>query len=517
MTPKYPIGIQDFAKLRDEEFIYIDKTEDIYKLLKDGKYFFLSRPRRFGKSLLLSTIKYLFMGRRELFRGLWIDSSNFDWTPRPVFHFDFANVDTSSVSSLEIHINAHLCPWERKYGLDSGQLDFSRRFYNILEAACSQSGQRCVVLIDEYDKMLVNNMIQPELHEAIRRVLRPLYSNLKSADQFIHFGMLTGGSRFAQLSLFSDLNNLLDISLDKTFATICGVTEGEMLRYFTPGIENLAATYRTDFDGIMKRLKRQYDGYHFAPESDDIYNPYSLLCALQQSKLGYFWFKRGTPTFLVQQISASDRSLSELLAPVADGISLEYSDSGTTSVTDLLFQTGYLTIKGYDWETDIYQLGIPNEEVKRGLYQSLLPAYNGKDSNLNTTLLSGMRSALMAGDANRFVEQLQSLMAGVGYDLTEKKKEIYFENNLYLILKLLGLFVTTEFKTSAGRCDVVIYVPEYVYVIELKLGRSAAEALNQINSRHYALPFTTDGRRVIKIGINISPDTRTADEWLVEE
>lgn len=516
MTPKYPIGVQDFADLRSRGFVYVDKTEHIYRLVGEGKYYFLSRPRRFGKSLLISTIKYLFQGRRDLFDGLWIAGSDFDWTPRPVFHIDLANIDPSHPKYLEMAIDDQLSSWEGEYGLENDNLDFSRRFYNLLRRAAERTGRRCVVLIDEYDKTLVNNLERPELHDAMRVILRPLYSNLKAADEYIHFGMLTGVSRFSKLSIFSDLNNLLDISLSDDFAEICGVTESELLATFTSGIEALAQRYGSTGDDMLRRLKQRYDGYHFAREAVDIYNPYSLICAFRDRRLGYYWFSSATASFIVRQIQSADRNLQDALQPLADGFMLETADGSGNSLTDMLFQTGYLTIKSYDWDTDTYKLGIPNREVERGLFQSLLPLYSGKDDDMTGMLLGKMRDCLLRGDADRFVEYLQGLMAGVGYDLTEKKKEIYFENNLYLIFKLLGLTVQTEFKTSAGRCDVVVTVPGYVYVIELKLGKNAAEAMAQINERGYALPFKTDSRRVIKIGINISPQTRTVDDWTVE-
>lgn len=516
MTVKYPIGIQDFAKLREGDFIYVDKTEQIYNLLHEGAYIFLSRPRRFGKSLLMSTIKYLFLGERQLFKGLWIDSSDYDWTPKPVFHFDFANLDTTVISSLEISINAHLSRWEHEYVIDAAGLDFSQRFYNLLKYASNQTSQRCVVLIDEYDKMLANNLHRPQLHDEARNILRPLYSNLKAADQYIHFAMLTGVSRFSKLSIFSDLNNLMDISLYDSFATICGITEDEMLSSFTEGIQSLAERYEMDYQQMVNKLKATYDGYHFTANCPDLYNPYSLITAFQGQSIGHFWFETGTPTFIVDHLKRTSEDVHELLSPIADGMTLASGSSADSSIIGMMFQTGYLTIKSYERDIDIYQLGVPNAEVESALFKFLLPLYTGRDSSMNQSTLYKMRMALLNGQSDRFVELLQGLMAGVAYDVSEKKKEIYFENNLYLILRLLGLFVNTEFKTSAGRCDVVIYAPKYIYVIELKLGHSAAEAMEQINSRQYALPFTTDSRQVIKIGINISPDTRTIDEWLVE-
>lgn len=516
MAAKYPIGIQDFKDLRERNFIYVDKTEHIYRLISEGKYYFLGRPRRFGKSLLISAIKYLFEGQRQLFRGLWIDSSDYDWTPRPVFHLDFANVDTSSVSALEIHINAQLDEWEHVYGLSKDNLNFSRRLYNLLKIACERSGQRCVVLIDEYDKMLTNNMQQPGLYDAIRDVLRPLYSNLKAADQYIYFAMLTGVSRFSRLSIFSDLNNLRDISLIDAYATICGITEYEMLTHYEEGIEMLAKKEGLSFEQTVSQLKAMYDGYHFTQECPDLFNPYSLNTAFQDQKIGYYWFETGTPTFIVDYLKQTSEDVRQLLAPIADGQTLSVGAGADASMLGMMFQTGYLTIKHYDSEVGMYRLGVPNKEVENALFRFLLPLYSGKEASINQTLLYQMRLALLSGEADTFVEYLQGLMAGVAYDLSEKKKEIYFENNLYIILKLLGLFVNTEFKTSVGRCDVVIYVPKYVYVVELKLGRSAQEAMAQINSREYALSFTTDNRRVVKIGINISPATRTVDEWLVE-
>ena len=515
MTLKYPIGIQDFASLRNDGYVYIDKTEDIYRLISLGRYYFLSRPRRFGKSLMLSTIKYIFEGRRELFEGLYIDSSDHDWTVRPVFHLDFASADVNTIEGLYDVIDTHLRKWEHLYEVSELSTTFSQRFYNVLQAACERSGQRVVVLIDEYDKMLVNNLHRPELHEEIRNLLRPVYANLKAADQYIHFAILTGVSRFSRLSIFSDLNNLLDISLDDRFSTLCGITEEEIRRFLAPGVEEFAQKEEVDFEGMMGLLKANYDGYHFSRNSPDIYNPFSLISALSKRELEHFWYATGTPSFLVKMMQHSDEDIREILNTKAFASELESSDTQHSNLTAVLFQTGYLTIKDFIKQRNAFVLGVPNHEVEKGLFETLLPQYAGRPSS--TSIILKIADAVDDGEPERFLSLLQSFLADIPYDLSKNKPEVYFENNLYIIFKLLGFYVTTEYRTSQGRVDIVLSTPKYVYVIELKLNGTAEDAIAQIEDRAYALPFATADRQIITIGIGFSQQTRNIDRWIIKE
>ena len=515
MSLRYPIGIQDFALLREDEYVYIDKTEEICRLFETGKNYFLSRPRRFGKSLMLSTIKYIFEGRRELFEGLYIDSSDHDWTVRPVFHLDFASADVNTIEGLYDVIDTHLRKWEHLYEVSELSTTFSQRFYNVLQAACERSGQRVVVLIDEYDKMLVNNLHRPELHEEIRNLLRPVYANLKAADQYIHFAILTGVSRFSRLSIFSDLNNLLDISLDDRFSTLCGITEDEIRRFLAPGVEEFAQKEEVDFEGMMGLLKANYDGYHFSRNSPDIYNPFSLISALSKRELEHFWYATGTPSFLVKMMQHSSEDIRDMLDVNSSGPSLSSSDTMHSKLTAVLFQTGYLTIKEYIKEDSEYRLGIPNHEVEVGLFNSLLPYYAGRNEDESESVLRKIRDAVRRGEPDRFLSLLQSFLADIPYDLSKNKPEVYFENNLYIIFKLLGFYVATEYRTSQGRVDIVLSTPKYVYVIELKLNGTAEDAIAQIKDRAYTLPFATADRQVITIGIGFSQQTRNIDRWII--
>lgn len=514
MAEKYPIGIETFSEIIEGGFVYADKSEIIYKLLTAGKYFFLSRPRRFGKSLMLSTIEAYFEGRRDLFKGLWLDRDDVDWTARPVLRFNFVMAG-SDLQDLQSVIKTHLSTWEEQYGVDAEDLSYGQRFFRIIEKAHQISGQKVAVLVDEYDKVLVNTMHDADLHEQMKSILKPLFSVLKAADRHIHFGILTGVSRFSKLSIFSDLNNLKDISLDSRYSTICGITEDEIRRYLHVGVAKFADVLEIGFDDMMRVLKENYDGYHFAAKSPDIYNPFSLINALDSREITHSWFESGTPSFLVEQIKNADEDLREVLAPLSTGDSMANSSAFDTGLTNLLYQTGYLTIKGFDREYDVYTLGIPNREVEKGLYQYLLPLYSGRDRSTNDTMLIKLRTCVLNREVDKFMEMLRSFLAGVPYDLSEDKHEIYFENNLFLIFKLLGLKVHTEYRTAQGRIDVVIETPKYIYVMELKLNGSAEDALRQISEKNYTLPFDIDGREVIRVGVNISKTTRTVERWIV--
>lgn len=513
---KYPIGVESFDRIIKENFIYIDKTEIIHRLIESGKYFFLSRPRRFGKSLMLSTIEAYFEGRRELFDGLWIDrATGVEWTPRPVFRLNFVDTE-SSLFGLQSTLEAHLGKWEQQYEIVDTKLNYSQRFSNVIAKAAQVSGQNVAVLIDEYDKVLLNTMHEPELHEQMKRILKPVFGVMKGADRYIHFGMITGVSRFSKLSIFSDLNNLEDVSLNPRYATLCGFTEDEIRQNLAAGITDFAHEMDTDFEGMMQILKDNYDGYHFACTSPDIYNPYSLIISLKNRRITHQWFESGTPTFLLERIFNSDEDIETLLSPLTSGGVLANMSLSDTDLTNMLYQTGYLTIKDYEPEDDVYTLGIPNREVEIGLYRSLLPLYTGKDPSVNEMILIKLRRAIRAGEIDKFMEILKSYLSGIPYSLANGKPEIYFENNLFLIFKMLSLDVQVETQTSEGRIDVLLRTSTHVYIMELKLNGTARDALRQIADKHYALPFATENRQVVRIGVSFSKATRTIEQWLVE-
>lgn len=513
----FPVGIETFSEIRERNYVYVDKTELIHRLVTSGKYYFLSRPRRFGKSLLLSTIEAFFEGRRDLFNGLAITRHEHSWEKHPVFHLNFVNAELSSEEGVNENIKRHIGYWEKEYGVTADISDLSQRFYNVIRLATEQSGKKAVVLVDEYDKALVSSFDNEELHNKFKAILKPIYGTLKAADRYICFGMITGVSRFSRLSIFSDINNLSDISLDSAYATICGITEDEMLRDCQHGIKKLSANAESSFDDTVALLKKSYDGYHFTSNCPDIYNPFSLFCAFEREKIGNYWFATGTPTFLMEKLRNSNTYLPALFHSEVDTTQLADIDSYSSSTIALLFQTGYLTIKGYDSEYESYFLGLPNREVANGFFKDLLPIYMDDRNGMSLSAVRGFCRQVNAGDAEGFISHLQAFLADIPYDLSKNKPEVYFENNIYIIFKLMGFTVETEYRTSAGRIDLLVKTKRFIYVIELKINGSAEDALAQIEEKNYSLPFTTDPRMLFKIGISFSPKTRNIDRWIIHE
>lgn len=515
MSQKYPVGIETFAEIIEGGYAYVDKTEVIYRITQSGKYFFLSRPRRFGKSLMLSTLEAYFEGRKDLFEGLWLGSAQgVDWTPRPVFRLNFVEADSANPSAVEALIGNHLSKWEEQYSISNNSLPLGQRFRNIIEKASAISGQKAVVLIDEYDKVLVNTIHDDELHSKMRGIIKPIFSVLKGADSFISFALLTGVTRFSKLSIFSDLNNLKDISFDDKYCSICGITEQEVQRYFAPGVRAFADVQETDFYGMMQILKENYDGYHFSKNCPDIYNPFSLINALDDCEIRHRWFDSGTPTFLLEKIRNTNEDIRNVLSLCVSTSTLINSSFTGSDLMNTLYQTGYLTIKSYDKEMDVFELGIPNREVEYGMYKGLLPLYSGRDIVANDRFILELRRAINSKEINKFMEILKSYLAGIPYALSNGKPEIYFESNLYIIFRLLGFNVRVEEQTSDGRMDILLPTSKYIYIIELKLGGTAEDALRQIQEKDYMLPYNIDDREVIPIGVNFSKETRTIEDWL---
>ena len=512
----YPVGIETFSDIIEGGYAYVDKSEVIYRLTQSGKYYFLSRPRRFGKSLMLSTMEAYYHGRKELFEGLWLgQAEGVDWTPRPVLRLNFISAKNEP-SELNTLLDGIFAVWEKKFGVERIEGLMSQRFFNIIRNAYETTGRKVVILIDEYDKVLVNTMHDTELHEQMKAILMPVLSNLKAADRYIEFAILTGVSRLSKLSIFSDLNNLEDISLNPDYAALCGITEDEVRKYFAPGVEEFAKQRNTDFEGMMQILKDNYDGYHFAKISPDIYNPFSLITALKNREILHRWFESGTPTFLVEQIRKTDEDIESLLSPLTTGGMLSNMSISDNDLTNMLYQTGYLTIKDYDPDDDVYTLGIPNHEVAIGLYRSLLPLYTGKDPSTNEMALIKLRRAIRAGEVDKFMEILKSYLGGIPYSLSNGKPEIYYENNLYLIFKMLGFNAQVETQTSEGRIDIALRTPKTIYIIELKLDGTAEQALRQIKEKHYSLPFEIEDRPIVCVGVNFSSETRTIDRWIID-
>ena len=514
---KYPAGEQNFPNIREEKKVYIDKTGFVYNLVNNNKYLFLARPRRFGKSLLLSTIQAYFEGRRDLFEGLEIMNLEKEWRKYPVLNLELSRISTESTDSLKAGLNQQFSLWEEVLGIVNTNLDFASRFSTIIIESYKKTGERVVILIDEYDNPLINTLHKQEIHEANRELLKSIYSNLKALDGYIKFAMLTGVSRFSKMSIFSGLNNLTDITFDNRYAEICGFTVEEIRKFLWPGVEKMAEKMGCSAEEALGKLKEYYDGYHFTSECRDLYNPYSLLRALDKSSIEDFWFNTGTPSFLIEKLKASKTPFLKLFNSYSREISLANPDMAFSSPIALMFQTGYLTIKEYNAESRRYKLGIPNLEVEQALFDHLLAAESGYDGFESTELLWDMKDALREGRTEDFMKQLRSFLAGIPANINPMKMtELNFENTLYVLLKALGFEVNAEEWTSSGRIDLLIKTKGFIYVMELKFDGTAEEALKQIEEKGYTLPYESDGRKIYKIGVNFSSQTRTVSDWLIE-
>ncbi len=513
---RYPIGEQSFEELRGRNCLYVDKTSFIEKVIESGgKYYFLGRPRRFGKSLFLNTLQCFFEGKRHLFKGLYADSMDWDWEPYPVLKLDLNIEKYKTPDALDAVIEKTLREWERRYGITPEIDNPSVRFSDIIRTASEKTGKGVVILVDEYDKPLVNNLHNKENFEYCRNRLAALYSNFKSGADHIRLVFLTGVSRFAHLSVFSDLNNIRDISFNEDYAAICGITETELKANFRTGIGRLAARYRRDEDQIIDRLRTYYDGYRFSEEETYLFNPYSLLNAMEDRKFGKYWIASGTPTLLLEEMKRFDVDLQSLLNTRYNQEDLSGLDLDNPNPVALFFQTGYLTIRDFDFDTNLYTLGLPNEEVKTGFLEFLLPNYLNTGNQKAPFLVSEFVREFREGDTEGFMHRLQSLFASVSYRM-RMDQEINVHNGLLMLMLLVGLSVQTEYCTSAGRIDLFVATDRFYYIIELKLDGTAREALDQINSKGYALPFAVGNRQVIKIGVNFSTQTRTLVDWTVE-
>lgn len=513
---KYPIGIQDFAKLREYGYVYVDKTKYIMKLTESPAYYFLSRPRRFGKSLFLSTLKAYFEDKRELFDGLAIDTDDIDWHPRPVFLFSFNTLDSKTEHSLDEFLHNSLSRYEKIYGNDpAGALP--QRFENLLINAHEKTGQKAVVLIDEYDSPLLSTLDRPQLNASYRETLKSVFSVLKSSDAYIHFAFITGVSRFSQTSLFSGANNLKDISMTDEYSAICGITDDELKTNLMSGISLFAEGQGITEKESLAALKENYDGYHFSKRSPDIYNPFSLLNALDHRDISDYWFQSGTPSYLLKILKKDDFYIPDLDGVETLASSLSVKESYVNNPIALLFETGYLTIRRYDPDTESYILGIPNKEVSVSLSQALLPIYSGISETEASSLTVKLRNAVVRGNADELMRFLKVFLAGNPFSNTElSKREKYFKNNLYLALKSLGFQVEAEKETSHARMDLFMRTRRFIYIFELKTDKTAELAIDQIENRQYAFPFTYDGQKIIKIGANYSTSENNIDSWIIK-
>ena len=510
----YPIGIQNFEKIRQGGFVYIDKTDLIYKIAQTGQYYFLSRPRRFGKSLLVSTMEAYFQGKKELFDGLAIASLEKDWTEYPVLHFDLSGASYTDMEALNDKIGRQLETLESRFGVVKKYKTFPVRFDNLIECAYNKTGRQVVILIDEYDKPVIDNLDSPELQDKMRETLRGFYGVMKGKDGYIRFGFLTGVTKIGKMSVFSDLNNLKDISMDARYTDICGISEADLKDYFSDSVRELAEANGLTDDECRQKLALMYDGYHFCEDSIGVYNPFSLLNTFDSMKFKEYWFETGTPSFLVKVMKNTSYDITSLSEQEADSSLLTDISSAFLNPVPLLYQSGYLTIKGYDEDFQIYHLGFPNREVKHGFLNYLMPYYTPVGSETPMMLISRMTRDIRSGNPESFMTRLDALFARTNYQI-QADCEKDFQYAMYIIIELMGEYVETERTTSNGRIDILIKTKDYVYVIEIKTDSTPDEALAQIEERGYARPFADDPRRIFKIGVNFSTANRRIDGWKV--
>ena len=510
----YPIGIQSFEHLRQSGYTYVDKTQLVYQLATTGKYYFLSRPRRFGKSLLLSTLKAYFEGKKELFNGLAIAGLETDWTAYPVLHLDLNARNYINREALISELNRHLEQWEKLYGDEFKNRTVEERFLQVIRKAYEKTGKRAVILVDEYDKPLLQAIDDKFLQDEYRSILKSFYGNLKTCDEFIQFAFLTGVTKFGKVSVFSDLNHLTDISLDYRYADICGISEAELHQGFDEGVIKLAEFNQMSKEECYEKLKENFDGYHFYPGSEGVYNPFSLLSTLSSSQFKDYWFETGTPTILVRQLQKTNYPLEEMTKEDVTADTLNSIDIMDENPLPLIFQSGYLTIKGYDKRFDTYTLGFPNREVEEGFTRFLYPYYTPKTLSKSQFSVSQFVRDIDNGNAENFIHRLEALFADGNYQVVGDE-EIYFQNTLYVFFKLLGFYVDVERHTSDGRMDILMQTKDYVYILELKVNQTADIALQQIEEKGYAVPFASDPRKLYKIGVNFNSVTRKIDGWKV--
>ena len=546
---RYPIGIQTFRNIVEGGYLYIDKTGFVHDLAENYKYVFLSRPRRFGKSLLSSTIHSYFAGEEELFKGLKAGELKKEWTKHPVFHFDMSTAKHCSEEELLSELNIKLFNYEKIYGKGDCEVGVNQRFEGLVHRAVEQTGEKAVIIIDEYDAPLLDVMNDQERLTPMRQIMRNFYSPIKSLDPYLRFVFITGITKFAQLSIFSELNNLMNISMLPEYSAICGISGTEIDDRMREPIQALAERLNIQFEEARLLLKENYDGYHFCEGSEDIYNPFSLMKALAARKIGSYWFESGTPTFLMERMREErmDETLLDRMSEIAES-DFDISPEFTDSALPLLYQAGYLTIKGYNQEDGSYTLGYPNKEVREGFLKGLLANYKSAEG-MSASFVLQFNKVLKNNDIDGALERMKSFLAGIPYDL-ENKSEKHFQTIIYLIFSLLGYYTQAEVKSAVGRADAVCRTKDRVYVFEFKVDGSAEEALRQIDEKGYLIPYrfegterceatsvaepveatrrdtsagsasgigSASGKRLVKVGVNISTQTRTIESWKVAE
>ena len=512
----YPIGIQTFSEIREKNYLYIDKTEYVYRMTHFAKYVFLSRPRRFGKSLLASTLHSYFSGRKDLFQGLALERLEKEWIEYPVLHFDMSTAKHVDKEQLLQELNLKLSEYESVYGKGEEEINPNQRLMGLIKRAYEQTGRQVVVLIDEYDAPLLDVVHEKENLGVLRNIMRNFYSPLKACDPYLKYVFLTGITKFSQLSIFSELNNIKNISMDEPYAAICGITEDEMLTQMKEDVERLAVKLNISSEEVLLKLKENYDGYHFTYPSPDLYNPFSLLNAFADGKFGSYWFGSGTPTYLIKMLEKFGVEPSEIGNNHAEVSAFDAPTETMTDIIPLLYQSGYITIKDYDESIDLYTLDIPNKEVRLGLMKSLLPNYVASKTRETTTMVAYLSRDIRNDDMDSALRRLQTFLSTIPY-CDNTRYEGHYQQMFYIIFSLLGSFVDVEVRTPRGRVDVVLRTKTTLYVMELKLDKTAGEAMEQINLKNYPERFALCGLPVVKVAINFDSERGTIGDWMIEK
>ncbi len=520
----YPVGIQTFSEIIRGGYVYIDKTDLMWRMQNKRKYIFLSRPRRFGKSLLASMLESYFLGEKGLFEGLKIMEYDNEWTQHPVFRLDLSIAKgQQTAENLSKKLLLILEDYVQSYGRNSSETTPGDLLRGLIQRARKQTGQQVVIIIDEYDSPLLDVLHEDNL-DALRKVMQEFYTPLKACEKDIKFCFITGITKFSQLSIFSTINNLTNITMWPEFSAICGITEKELTDQMQDDIAALAESYSLSFNEMHTKLKMQYDGYHFSENSEEVYNPFSLLKAFDSKKIGSYWFESGTPSFLISEMKHFRTDIMSLDYLEVPSTAFDQPTEAMDDALPLLYQSGYLTIKDYNPEVDIYTLSIPNQEVRVGYTKGLLPSYIGlKAADVQTGFAAKFWIALKKNDIDMAMQEMKAYMAGIPYveGFKEKLKEAataegFYEYTMYLIFSMLNVYVKTQVKCAGGRTDVVIWMPEVIYVLELKVAGTADKAIQQIDYHDYAIPYQTDGRKVVKVGVKFDKETRTPVEWIIK-
>ena len=513
---KYPIGLQNFKGLREDGYAYVDKTAFVYELAQSGKYYFLSRPRRFGKSLFISTLEAYYLGKKELFKGLALEKLEKDWKVHPVFHIDLNAAKYAEPEALASAIEYNFYLWEKVWGASKEGLSMADHFRDIIKRAYEQTGQKVVILVDEYDKPLLQAIGNKALQDDYRATLKSVYGVAKTMDEYIQLAFFTGVTKFSKVSVFSDLNNLRDITLNPNYAEICGITEEEIHAYFRDDVKQMADANQLTEEECYAQLKENYDGYHFSGKSAGMYNPFSLLNALCDKAFNDYWFETGTPTFLVETLKRNNYELENMTREEVTADLLGSLDSIDTNPLPLLYQSGYLTIKDYDPRFDTYRLGFPNGEVERGFTRFLFRYYAPIRADQSISFINNFTREVEGGLPEKFMSRLEAMFANQDYQIMGDT-ELYFHNVTSLVFKMLGFYTEVERHTTDGRMDMLVQTKDYIYIFEFKIDKSADEALRQIEEKQYAKPFEQDPRKLYKIGVNFSTAMRRIEGWKVVE